>query len=117
MPEIQRVLIAVPVAKSLLAGKEYTKRTGNPADDFSFTSGFFDAGNAEWAVACWAIDKTTVAQFDALIAAYPEAKVAKWLDSISSPEQELAGLGLSRPAVQIQGADPKGQAGLEATKP
>lgn len=99
--EIQRVLIAVPIAKSLLAGKEYTKRTGNPADDYSFSVGFFDTGNNEWGVACWAIDKTTVAQFDALIAAYPEAKVSKWLDGVSSPEQELAALGLSRPVAEI----------------
>lgn len=101
--ELQRVLIAVPIAKRVLAGKEYTKHTKNAADDDSFTAGYFDAGNAEWGVACWAIDKTTVAQFDALIAAYPAAKVRKWLDAESSPEQQLTELGLSRPVAPMGG--------------
>lgn len=106
--QLQWVLVAVPIAKRILAGKEYTKHTKNAADDDSFTGGYFDAGNAEWGVACWAIDKTTVAQFDALIAAYPEAKVAKWMDAVSIPEQELAKLGLSRPVAELP-ESPKGE--------
>lgn len=99
--DIKRLLMAVPVASKLTAAKVYSAHTKNPADDHSFTTGFFDAGNNEWAVACWAVDKSAMAQFDALLAAYPAAKVVSWLDSESSPEQQLASLGLSRPVPQV----------------
>ena len=99
--EIKRLMMAVPVASKLTAAKVYSAHTQNPADDDSFTAGFFDAGNNEWAVACWAVDKAAMAQFDALLAAYPAAKVMTWLDSESSPEAELAKLGLSRPVPQM----------------
>ena len=101
--EIKRLLMAVPLASRLAAGKVYSGHTKQPADDHSFTAGFFDAGNNEWAVACWAVDKAAMAQFDLLLAAYPAAKVLSWLDAESSPEQQLAVLGLSRPVQEFGG--------------
>ena len=101
--EIKRLLMAVPIASKLAAGKVYAGHTKRSADDHSFTPGFFDAGGNEWAVACWAVGKDTMAQFDSLIAAYPAAKVVSWLDGDGSPEQELAKLGLSRPVPPMGG--------------
>ncbi len=104
--QLQWVMIAVPAGKKLLAGKSVSQHSKNPADDDSFTAGFFDAQQSEWAIACWAIDKSTVTRFDALIAAHPDAKVAKWLDGVSTTEQELVKLGLSRPVLQMGDVKP-----------
>jgi hypothetical protein len=99
--EIKRILMAVPLASKVAAGKVYSAYTKNAADDDSFTAGFFDAIYNEWAVACWAVDKETMAQFDSLLQAYPAAKVLSWMDGESTPEQQLTALGLSRPVLQL----------------
>jgi hypothetical protein len=98
-----RVIIAVPVTSKLAAGLVYAAKTKKSADNNSFTAGFFDGQYNEWAVACWGVDSKGQLDFDTLLAAYPVAKVIMWADEDATPEDQLAGLGLSRPLVDMGG--------------
>lgn len=97
-----RMLIIVPVARKIDAGKEYTKISKEPADDYSFSGGFFDRNGAEFAVAIWPVPQGVKDARFAALKAIPGATFTEWPDDprIETVEK-LATMGLSRPIVDI----------------